>query len=55
MTENLKEAVAGETHEFKSMYPAMIADAQAEGREAGRIERHRDHAVGSADGVDVAF
>ena len=28
--ENLKEAIAGETHEFKSMYPAMIADAKAE-------------------------
>jgi rubrerythrin len=32
--ENLKEAVAGETHEFKSMYPAMIADAKAEGEKA---------------------
>jgi len=29
--ENLMEAIAGETHEFKSMYPHMIADAQAEG------------------------
>ena len=29
--DNLKEAVAGETHEFKNMYPGMIADAQAEG------------------------
>ncbi|TWJ32742.1 rubrerythrin family protein [Geobacter argillaceus] len=28
--ENLQEAIAGETHEFKSMYPAMIAEAQAE-------------------------
>lgn len=28
--DNLKDAVAGETHEFKSMYPAMIADAKAE-------------------------
>lgn len=28
--DNLKEAIAGETHEFKSMYPAMIADAKAE-------------------------
>ncbi len=28
--ENLKDAVAGETHEFKSMYPAMIEDAKAE-------------------------
>ncbi|UCF00602.1 MAG: rubrerythrin family protein [Deltaproteobacteria bacterium] len=29
--ENLKVAVAGETHEFKSMYPEMIADAKEEG------------------------
>jgi rubrerythrin len=29
--ENLGEAVAGETHEFKSMYPAMIESARAEG------------------------
>lgn len=29
--ENLTEAVAGETHEFKKMYPAMIEDAVAEG------------------------
>jgi rubrerythrin len=29
--ENLQEAVAGETHEFKSMYPAMIEAAKAEG------------------------
>src|SRR5512136_318648 len=28
--ENLQEAVAGETHEFKSMYPAMIEAAKAE-------------------------
>ena len=27
---NLKDAIAGETHEFKSMYPAMIEDAKAE-------------------------
>jgi rubrerythrin len=32
--ENLKEAIAGETHEFKSMYPQMIADAKAEGQDA---------------------
>lgn len=32
--ENLKDAEAGETYEFKSMYPAMIADAQAEGDKA---------------------
>jgi len=29
--ENLKEAIAGETHEFKSMYPEMIKAAEAEG------------------------
>lgn len=29
--ENLQEALAGETHEFTSMYPAMIAEAEAEG------------------------
>jgi len=28
---NLKEAVDGETHEFTSMYPQMIKDAEAEG------------------------
>jgi len=32
--ENLKEAIAGETHEFKSMYPAMIDTAQSEGDKA---------------------
>ncbi|MDX9788306.1 MAG: rubrerythrin family protein [Desulfobacterales bacterium] len=32
--ENLKEAIAGETHEFKSMYPEMIALAKAEGAKA---------------------
>lgn len=29
--ENLTEAISGETHEFQSMYPQMIADAEAEG------------------------
>lgn len=28
--ENLKDAIAGETHEFKSMYPKMIEAAKAE-------------------------
>ncbi len=38
--ENLTEAVAGETHEFKSMYPEMIEAAKAEGnREAERSFR----------------
>jgi len=35
--ENLQEAVAGETHEFKEMYPGMIAAAKAAGnKEAER-------------------
>jgi rubrerythrin len=29
--ENLTEAISGETHEFQSMYPQMIADAETEG------------------------
>ena len=32
--DNLKEALAGETHEFKSMYPQMIAEAMTEGNKA---------------------
>jgi rubrerythrin len=32
--ENLKEAIAGETHEFKNMYPAMIDAAKSEGDKA---------------------
>lgn len=32
--ENLKEAVNGETHEFKNMYPGMIATAKEEGHKA---------------------
>ena len=35
--ENLREAIAGETHEFKEMYPEMIVAAKAEGaRDAER-------------------
>lgn len=32
--ENLKDAVAGETHEFKDMYPGFVKTAQAEGNRA---------------------
>jgi len=32
--ENLKQAIAGETHEFKNMYPAMIEEAKEEGNKA---------------------
>ena len=34
--ENLTEAIAGETHEFKTMYPQMIADAELEGATEAR-------------------
>ncbi|MBF0508873.1 MAG: rubrerythrin family protein [Deltaproteobacteria bacterium] len=36
-SDNLKEAIAGETHEFKSMYPKMIAEAQEEGNRAAEM------------------
>jgi rubrerythrin len=32
--ENLKEAINGETHEFKDMYPAMVDTAKEEGNKA---------------------
>jgi rubrerythrin len=32
--DNLKEAVSGETHEFKEMYPPMIEEARAQGFKA---------------------
>ncbi len=35
--ENLKEAIAGETFEFKEMYPPMLAEAEAEGHKAKRM------------------
>lgn len=35
--ENLKAAIAGETHEFKEMYPPMLAQAEAEGSKARRM------------------
>ena len=40
--ENLEEAVKGETHEFKEMYPEMIEAAKAEGQKAA--ERSFDYA-----------
>jgi rubrerythrin len=33
---NLGEAIGGETHEFTSMYPEMIKDAEAEGHKAAQ-------------------
>jgi rubrerythrin len=39
--DNLREAIAGETHEFTNMYPAMIEEAEAEGeRKAERSFRY---------------
>jgi rubrerythrin len=38
--ENLKEAIAGETHEFKSMYPEMIEQAKAEGHKDAQRSFH---------------
>ena len=38
--ENLQEAVAGETHEFKSMYPKMIEAAKAEGNKEAERSFH---------------
>lgn len=35
--ENLQEAIAGETHEFKKMYPDMIAKAKEEGLKQAEI------------------
>ncbi|MBW1998899.1 MAG: rubrerythrin family protein [Deltaproteobacteria bacterium] len=32
--DNLQEAISGETHEFKTMYPAMIETAKAEAQKA---------------------
>ena len=32
--DNLKVAIAGETHEFKAMYPTMIEEAKAENQKA---------------------
>ena len=34
ITENLKDAVSGETHEYKEMYPDFIKEAEAEGNQA---------------------
>ena len=35
--ENLKAAIAGETHEYKSMYPEFIETANAEGNKAAAV------------------
>ena len=33
-TDNLKDAVAGETHEYKEMYPDFVTEAEAAGNQA---------------------
>ncbi|MCG6533634.1 MAG: rubrerythrin family protein, partial [Syntrophales bacterium LBB04] len=38
--ENLQAAIHGETHEFKKMYPAMIAEAKAEGNKEAEQTFH---------------
>ena len=35
--ENLEDAIAGETHEFRNMYPEMIAHAKEEGQKSAEI------------------
>ncbi len=48
--ENLKAAIAGETHEFESMYPEFIAEAEEEGQKAAvrsftwAMEAEKEHA-----------
>jgi len=43
--ENLKEAIGGETHEFKSMYPAMIETAKAENNKEANMSFWRANEV----------
>jgi rubrerythrin len=38
--ENLQAAVGGETYEFTSMYPPMLAQAEADGHKAKRMFRY---------------
>ncbi len=59
--ENLKEAISGETHEFKEMYPAMIEAAKEEGKKpaersftyANEVEKvHASLYQGALDNLD---
>jgi len=43
--ENLKEAIAGETHEFMDMYPKMIEEAVEEGNKAAQMSFQYANAV----------
>ena len=38
--ENLKEAIGGETYEYREMYPPMLAQAEAENHKAKRMFRY---------------
>jgi rubrerythrin len=59
--DNLKEAIAGETHEFNSMYPDMIEEAEREGnksaersfRYANEVEKiHAELYQKALDGIE---
>lgn len=43
--ENLSEAIAGETPEFKKTYPEMLKDARAEGNREGERTFHNANEV----------
>ncbi len=43
--ENLKEAIGGETHEFKTMYPKMIEEAEKEGEKEAMLSFKYANAV----------
>jgi rubrerythrin len=38
--DNLKDAITGETHEFKSMYPEMLEQAKTDGHQAAERSFH---------------
>lgn len=43
--DNIKDALAGEMHEFKNMYPKMIEEAKAEGQKSAEISFHHANEV----------
>lgn len=43
--DNLKEAIAGETHEYTDMYPKMIAESEEEGNEVAKMSFTRANQV----------
>lgn len=57
--DNLRAAIGGETYEFETMYPPMLAQAQAEGHRAARmfrfaVEAERVHAELYARALEAA-